>query len=80
MLMAIALLLVAGWQWRSGQRVIAVIAAAIALLAVLWFFDTKRVPDELVGTTPVRGDHPGAGTGLATVADAQGGRPGLPPG
>jgi ABC-type uncharacterized transport system permease subunit len=25
---------------------------AIAVLAVLWFFDTKRVPDELVGTTP----------------------------
>jgi ABC-type uncharacterized transport system permease subunit len=52
MLMAVALLLVAAWQWRSGQRVIAVIAAAIAALAVLWFFDTKRVPDELVGTTP----------------------------
>jgi ABC-type uncharacterized transport system permease subunit len=32
--------------------VIAVVAAAIAVLAVLWFVDTKRVPDELVGTTP----------------------------
>ncbi|HET6210508.1 MAG TPA: ABC transporter permease [Jatrophihabitans sp.] len=52
MLMAVALLLVAAWQWRSGQRVIAVVAVAIAVLAVLWFFDTKRVPDELVGTTP----------------------------
>jgi general nucleoside transport system permease protein len=52
MLMAVALLLVAGWQWRSGQRVIALIAVAIAVLAVLWFFDTKKVPDELVGTTP----------------------------
>jgi len=52
MLMAVALLLVAVWQWRSGQRVIALIAVAIAVLAVLWFFDTKRVPDELVGTTP----------------------------
>ncbi|HEX4726697.1 MAG TPA: ABC transporter permease [Jatrophihabitans sp.] len=52
MLMAVALLLVAVWQWRSGQRVISLIAVAIAALAVLWFFDTKRVPDELVGTTP----------------------------
>jgi len=52
MLLAVALLLVAVWQWRSGQRVIALIAVAIAALAVLWFFDTKRVPDELVGTTP----------------------------
>jgi ABC-type uncharacterized transport system permease subunit len=52
MLMAVALLLVAGWQWRSGQRAIAVVALVIAVLAVLWFIDTKRVPDELVGTTP----------------------------
>jgi ABC-type uncharacterized transport system permease subunit len=52
MLLAIALLLVAAWQWRTGQRVIAIVAAVIAVLAVLWFFDTKRVPDELVGTTP----------------------------
>ncbi len=52
MLLAIALLLVAAWQWRTGQRVIAIVAVVIAVLAVLWFFDTKRVPDELVGTTP----------------------------
>ncbi|MGI8667811.1 MAG: ABC transporter permease [Jatrophihabitans sp.] len=52
MLLAIALVLVAAWQWRTGQRVIAIIAVTIAVLAVFWFFDTKRVPDELVGTTP----------------------------
>lgn len=52
LLMAIALLLVAAWQWRTGQRVIAVTSAVIAVLAVLWFFDTKKVPDELVGATP----------------------------
>jgi len=52
LLMAIALALVAIWQWRTGQRVIAVVAVVIAALAVLWFLETDRVPDELVGTTP----------------------------
>ncbi|HEX8081909.1 MAG TPA: ABC transporter permease [Jatrophihabitans sp.] len=52
LLMAIALVLVAIWQWRSGQRVIAAIAVVIAVLAVLWYFDTDQVPEELVGTTP----------------------------
>lgn len=52
MLMAIALALVAIWQWRTGQRAIAIVALVIAALAVVWFLDTKRVPDELVGTTP----------------------------
>ena len=52
LLMAIALALVAIWQWRSGQRAIAVVAVVIAVLAVLWYLDTDRVPDELVGTTP----------------------------
>ncbi|MDQ2836671.1 MAG: ABC transporter permease [Actinomycetota bacterium] len=52
MLTAIALLLVAVWQWRTGQRAIAIIAVVIAALAVVWFFDASRVPDDLVGTTP----------------------------
>jgi ABC-type uncharacterized transport system permease subunit len=52
LLMAIALLLVAIWQWTSGQRVIAIVAAILASLAVVWFVNTKKVPDELVGTTP----------------------------
>jgi ABC-type uncharacterized transport system permease subunit len=29
-----------------------VVALVIAVLSVLWFADTKKVPDELVGTTP----------------------------
>jgi simple sugar transport system permease protein len=52
LLMAIALALIAVWQWRTGQRTIAVVALVIAALSVLWFADTKKVPDELVGTTP----------------------------
>jgi len=52
LLMAIALTLVAVWQWRTGQRAIAGIAVLIAALAVFWYFQTDRVPDELVGTTP----------------------------
>ncbi len=52
LLMAIALALVAIWQWRTGQRAIAVVALLIAVLAVFWYVDTDRVPDELVGTTP----------------------------
>jgi simple sugar transport system permease protein len=52
LLMAIALALIALWQWRTGQRAIAVVALVIAVLSVLWFADTKKVPDELVGTTP----------------------------
>ena len=52
LLMAIALVAVAIWQWRSGQRAIAVVAVVIAALAVLWYLDTDEVPEELVGTTP----------------------------
>lgn len=52
LLMAIALVLVAIWQWRTGQRAIAAVAVVIAVLAVLWYLETDRVPDELVGTTP----------------------------
>jgi ABC-type uncharacterized transport system permease subunit len=52
LLMAIALTLIAVWQWRTGQRTIAVVALVIAALSVVWFADTKKVPDELVGTTP----------------------------
>ena len=52
LLTAVALALVAIWQWRTGQRVIAGVAIAIAVLAVVWFADTKKVPDELVGATP----------------------------
>jgi ABC-type uncharacterized transport system permease subunit len=52
LLMAIALALIALWQWRTGQRAIAAVALVIAVLSVLWFADTKKVPDELVGTTP----------------------------
>jgi simple sugar transport system permease protein len=52
LLMAIALVLVAIWQWRSGQRAIAAVAVVIAVLAVVWYFDTDQVPEELVGTTP----------------------------
>jgi simple sugar transport system permease protein len=52
LLVAVALLLVALWQWRTGQRVIAIVAVVIAVLSMLWFVDTKQVPAELVGTTP----------------------------
>ncbi|HEX8768310.1 MAG TPA: hypothetical protein VF714_08065, partial [Jatrophihabitans sp.] len=52
LLMAIALVLVALWQWRSGQRVIAVVAVVIAAVAVFWYLQTEQVPEELVGTTP----------------------------
>ncbi len=52
LLMAIALVLVGIWQWRSGQRAIAAVAVVIAALAVLWYLDTDQVPEELVGTTP----------------------------
>jgi simple sugar transport system permease protein len=52
LLTAVALALVAIWQWRTGQRVIAVVALVIAVLAVVWFADTKQVPEELVGATP----------------------------
>ena len=52
LLMAIALVLVAIWQWRSGQRAIAAVAVVIAVLAVVWYLDTDQVPEELVGATP----------------------------
>ncbi|MEO6503505.1 MAG: ABC transporter permease [Jatrophihabitantaceae bacterium] len=52
LLMAIALALVAIWQWRTGQRAIAGVAVVIAVLAVLWYLDTDQVPEELVGSTP----------------------------
>jgi simple sugar transport system permease protein len=52
LLMAIALVLVGIWQWRSGQRAIAAVAVVIAALAVLWYFQTDEVPEELVSATP----------------------------
>jgi simple sugar transport system permease protein len=52
LLIAVALVLVAIWQWRSAQRVIAVVAVVIAGLAVLWFFGSKQISQDLVGATP----------------------------
>jgi len=52
LLVAVALVLVAVWQARTGQRVIATVAVVIAVLAVIWYFLTDEVPAELVGTTP----------------------------
>jgi ABC-type uncharacterized transport system permease subunit len=52
LLIAIALVLIAIWQWRTKQRVIAVVAVVIAVLSVFWYFGSKQVPAELVGTTP----------------------------
>lgn len=52
LLIAVALALVAVWQWRAGQRVIAITALGIAVLAVIWFFASKQVSQDLVGATP----------------------------
>jgi ABC-type uncharacterized transport system permease subunit len=52
LLIAVVLALVALWQWRAGQRTIAVVGLLIAGAAVLWYVNSARVPDELVGTTP----------------------------
>lgn len=51
-LMAIALVLVAVWQWFTHQRTIAIAAVLIAGLAMAWYFLSDDLPSELVGATP----------------------------
>ena len=52
LLLAIALVLVALLQFRRGQRTVAVVALVIAALALVWFFDTEKLPRQLVTAAP----------------------------
>ncbi|WP_018682661.1 ABC transporter permease [Actinokineospora enzanensis] len=52
LLLAIALLVVAVMQYRSGHNVLSGVAAAIGVLFGWWFFASDQVPPELVGAAP----------------------------
>ena len=52
LLLAIALVLVALLQFRRGQRTVAVVALVIAALALVWFFETEKLPRQLVTAAP----------------------------
>jgi ABC-type uncharacterized transport system permease subunit len=52
LLLAIALLVLAVVQLRTGHRTIAAVAAVLGLGFAYWFFTTDALPPELVGATP----------------------------
>jgi len=52
LLVAIALVMVALLQFRRGQRAVAIVALVIAALALVWFFDTEKLPRQLVTAAP----------------------------
>lgn len=49
---AVLLAVIAVWQWRRGQRLIAVVAVLIAVGAGVWYALSDSVPGELTGMTP----------------------------
>ncbi|HEY7813184.1 MAG TPA: ABC transporter permease [Nakamurella sp.] len=51
-LVAIALLVVAGLQYRGGHRIVAAVAAVIAALCLWWFLATDELPQQLVKAAP----------------------------
>jgi ABC-type uncharacterized transport system permease subunit len=52
LLLCIALLVVAVFQLRAGQRTLAIVATVLSVLFGWWFFATDALPPELVGATP----------------------------
>ncbi|HEU5473894.1 MAG TPA: ABC transporter permease [Actinophytocola sp.] len=52
LLLCIALLVVAVFQLRAGQRTLAIVATVLGVLFGWWFFATDALPSELVGAAP----------------------------
>ncbi|MFL6145832.1 MAG: ABC transporter permease [Labedaea sp.] len=52
LLLCIALLAVAVFQFRAGQRILAGVATVLGVLFGWWFFATDALPPELVGAAP----------------------------
>jgi ABC-type uncharacterized transport system permease subunit len=52
LLLCIALLVVAAFQLRAGQRTLAIVATVLGVLFGWWFFATDALPPELVGAAP----------------------------
>ncbi|MFC5290518.1 ABC transporter permease [Actinokineospora guangxiensis] len=52
LLLAIALVAVAVWQYRLGAPVLSGVAAAIGVAFAWWYFSSDELPPELVGTAP----------------------------
>ncbi len=52
LLVAVVLLAVAIWQWRRGERVVALVSLLIAVAAGVWFALSDQVPGDFTGMTP----------------------------
>jgi simple sugar transport system permease protein len=52
LLLCIALLVVAVFQFRAGQRILAGVVTVLGVLFGWWFFATDALPPELVGAAP----------------------------
>ena len=52
LLLAIALVVVAVWQYNSGAPILSGVAAAIGVAFAWWYFSSDELPPELVGTAP----------------------------
>ncbi|WP_189210147.1 MULTISPECIES: ABC transporter permease [Actinokineospora] len=52
LLLAIALVVVAVWQYREGAPVLSAVSAAIGVLFAWWYFTSDGIPPELVGAAP----------------------------
>ncbi|MGW5053059.1 ABC transporter permease [Actinokineospora sp. NPDC004072] len=52
LLLAIALVVVAVWQYREGAVVLSAVSAGIGVLFAWWYFSSDGIPGELVGAAP----------------------------
>ncbi|GAA4412276.1 ABC transporter permease [Actinokineospora soli] len=52
LLLGIALVVVAVWQYREGSPVLSAVSAAIGVLFGWWYFSSDGIPPELVGAAP----------------------------
>jgi len=52
LLVALGMLVVAGWNLRRGRRVAALVSAVLGVLVLAWFLFTDTVPSELTGALP----------------------------
>jgi ABC-type uncharacterized transport system permease subunit len=52
LLLVVLLAAIAVWNFLRGRRVAAIVTLVVAVLVLLWFLGTDRVPDEFVGFAP----------------------------
>jgi simple sugar transport system permease protein len=52
LLVAVLLIALAVWQWRNGQRTLAVVSVGIGVAAGIWFLLSDTVPGDFTSMTP----------------------------